>query len=397
MAVGVTGCLGFGTSGDSDGGQRGSDDSTSDSTQTEAPDAETNTPVATSTPSGGGQSIEIDGAWRTFQGDTANTGTGTETATGPTANPSADWTVTAEDEMWGDPIIVGDTVLAGSWDNKLYAVSLSSGEKLWTYDTGGSLSYPAAAVSGTVFIGGRDEVAALDIESGEPYWTTSMETGARGGPAVAHGNVYVPTQENLVAFSASDGEKQWQVRTGGPVSSTPHATADTIYFTSNDGNIYAVDTAGEIAWQQFVSDSGGFPSPTVVDGTIYVGWGDGNLYALDTADGSERWTDKTGGAENVAVADGTVYIAGYPLTALGVATQEPVWTTEEPEGIPSNFTVGQDAVYLGTDEAATLAYDRASGEQLWRHQGNYEPTTSLAISDGTLVYGDEYGNLVALS
>jgi outer membrane protein assembly factor BamB len=344
-----------------------------------------------------GQTIQIDGAWRTFQGDTANTGTGTGSATGPAADPSVAWTVTADDELWGDPVIVDDTVLAGSWDSHLYAVSLSSGEQRWSYETGDALSYPAAVASGTVIIGGGTEVAALDIETGESYWTTTVGSRVRGGAVVEDGTIYVPTQENLTALAASTGDQQWQVRTGGPVASTPHVSDGVVYFTSSDGNIYATDTNGEVVWQQFISSSGGFPSPTVSDGTVFFGWGDGNLYALDAADGSEQWTGTTGGAEVVAASDGRLYIASYPLAAIDIAAQTEHWTTEEPEGIPTNFTVGQDRVYLGTDEAATLAYDRESGEKQWRYQGNYEVTTSVAISDGHLVYSDEFGNIVALS
>lgn len=130
-----------------------------------------------------GDEPQLDGSWRTFQGDSANTGTGEGPVRGPTEEPSVEWTVTADDEVWGDPIIVEDTVLAGSWDNHLYAVSLSSGDLLWSHDTGGSLSYPAAAVSKMVFVGGGTEVAALDLETGEPYWTAEVESRVRGGPS----------------------------------------------------------------------------------------------------------------------------------------------------------------------------------------------------------------------
>lgn len=120
------------------------------------------------------------------------------------------------------------------------------------------------------------------------------------------------------------------------------------------------------------------------------------MYALDAGDGTELWTDQAGGSETVAVSRGTVFVAGYPLKAIDAETRETLWTTEEPEGIGTDFTVGTDRVYLGTDEARVLAYDRASGSKQWGRQGNYEVTTSVAIADEMLVYGDEFGNIVAL-
>jgi outer membrane protein assembly factor BamB len=396
FALGGAGCLGFGSDDDSDG-NAGNGGGTTNGNETEAP---TESATATETPDDtggeGDSGLTIDGTWRTFQGDTESTGTGGGSATGPSAEPDEAWTVAAEDELWGDPVIFDGTVLAGSWDGSLYAVSLSSGELLWTYETGGAHSSPVAVVSGTVFVGAGQTVAALDIESGQQYWSRSLDQTVRGGPVVADETLYVPTSGNLTGLSAVTGDTEWTFRTGGPVESPPHVTDESVYFTSNDGNLYAVSPDGEKRWQKFVSSSGGFPSPTVQGGTIYFGWGDGVMYALDTSDGSELWTDKAGGSETVAVSGGTVYLAGYPLKAIDAETQETEWTTEAPEGLPTDFTVGTDRVYLGSDEAKVVAYDRESGEQQWSRQGNYEVTTSVAIADEMLVYGDEFGNIVAL-
>ena len=339
----------------------------------------------------------VDGAWRTFQGDSANTGTGRETATGPAETPAVEWTLTTGDELGGDPVIVDDTVLAGSWDAKLYAASLSSGDELWSYETDDAVLVPVAVASGVVFVGNHTTVAALDIESGTPYWTTSIDGRVRGGPAVADGTLYVPTTDQLLALSATDGTRQWHVRTGGPVESTPRVTDDSVYFTSLDGNVYAVGTDGELRWQEFISTRGGVPSPTVVDGVVYLGWGDGKLYAFDAADGTELWTDRTGGAETIAVSDGVAYVATYPLKAIDTDARDYRWTVDEPPERPNSFTAGTERVYLGTREGKVFAYDRDTGREQWQYQGNYAVQTSVAIADGRLVYGDEFGNLVALA
>jgi len=381
LAVALAGCLG------GDSGTGSGDGDTDDGTPSDSDEPSSN--------DGNDSLPDGEGSWRTFQGDAANTGTGQGAATGPDAEPSVVWTLTADDEMQGDPVIVDDTVLATSWDDTLYAVSLSSGETLWTAQVGSSSS-PVAVGSGTVYVAGNDLIA-LDLDSGERYWTAPVNTDSRSGPALADGMLYVGATDRLVALSATSGDRQWTVRTAGPVASTPHVTDDTVYFTSADGNIYAATTDGELAWQEFISSSGGFPSPTVVDGTVFFGWGDGTMYALDASDGTEQWTDSTGGAEVVAVDDGTLYIAGYPLAASDIESRETGWTTEEPEGVETNFTVGEERVYLGTDEATVHAYDRERGEEAWRFEGNYEVTTSVAVADGRVVYGNEFGDIVALS
>lgn len=296
----------------------------------------------------------------------------------------------------GRPCFVDGTVLATSWDGYLYAISLSSGEQLWRYESG-SATAPVAVASNTVFVAGSKGAAALDLESGEPYWTTDVSVFTDGGPTVADGTLYVPGNEQLVALSATSGEERWTVRTAAGVGSTPHATEDAVYFASKDDNIYAASTDGEHLWQKRISSQGGIPAPTVVDGVVYFAWGDGVLYALDAADGTELWRSTAGGRETIAIKGGIAYIAGYPLRAVALDSQEPVWTAGRPEDIPTNFTVGTERAYFATWDAQVYCHDRETGNPVWEYQDAYQVTTSVAIADGRLVYGDEFGNLTCLS
>ncbi len=64
------------------------------------------------------------------------------------------------------------------------------------------------------------------------------------------------------------------------VSSPAIDTNGIIYMGSVDGNMYAVNPDGTIAWQLSLGGAIGSSPAIDFDGTIYVGSSDGNLYAI---------------------------------------------------------------------------------------------------------------------
>ena len=58
--------------------------------------------------------------------------------------------------MDSSPVVVGDKVVFGSGDGRLYLVSLATGKKLWSYDLGKELTASPAVADGLVIIGCED-------------------------------------------------------------------------------------------------------------------------------------------------------------------------------------------------------------------------------------------------
>ncbi|QCW02566.1 hypothetical protein FGF80_04655 [Natrinema pallidum] len=59
-------------------------------------------------------------------------------------------------------------------------------------------------------------------------------------------------------------------------------------------------------------------------------------------------------------------------------------------------TVADGVLYVGTWDAVVHALDIADGSPRWTYDADYEISRSVAVTDGVLVYGDDYGNIVAL-
>lgn len=108
---------------------------------------------------------------------------------------------------------------------------------------------------------------------------------------------------------------------------------DRIYVGSSTGDFWAFDGRGAQVWLYHASS--GIGSPPLLDAErdeIFVAIDDGRLHALRASTGEVRWLAEVGGAVGRA----------------------PVAT--------------DDAIYVMTDADVLAAYDRATGEALWRYR-----------------------------
>ena len=95
-------------------------------------------------------------------------------------------------EVLSSPAVSGGVVYVGSSDNRVYALDASTGDLIWSYETGDYVFSSPAVSGGVVYVGSRDNrVYALDASTGDLIW--SYETGDEvwSSPEVSGGVVYV--------------------------------------------------------------------------------------------------------------------------------------------------------------------------------------------------------------
>ena len=173
----------------------------------------------------------------------------------------------------------------GSEDNRVYALDASTGDLIWSYETGDRVNSSPAVSGGVVYVGSEDNrVYALDASTGDLIW--SYETGdwVNSSPAVSGGVVYVGSSDNHVyALDASTGERIWRYETGDVVVSSPEVSGGVVYVGSNDNRVYALDAStGDLIWSYETGDWVD-SSPEVSGGVVYVGSNDGRLYAIEVS------------------------------------------------------------------------------------------------------------------
>jgi outer membrane protein assembly factor BamB len=96
------------------------------------------------------------------------------------------------------PAIGNDVLFAGT-TNKLVAVNIKNGSKLWSFQTGGQVISSPAVAGNTVFIGSNDGcVYAIDAVSGKQLWDVSTGGEVGSSPSLAGGMLYVGSYDGKV-------------------------------------------------------------------------------------------------------------------------------------------------------------------------------------------------------
>jgi outer membrane protein assembly factor BamB len=178
--------------------------------------------------------------------------------------------------------VANGVVYVGSYDGYVYALSAATGDKLWSFLTGGEIFSSPAVADGVVYVGSNDQnVYALTATTGAELWSYTTGYDVVSSPAVANGVVYIGSEDGSVyALNAATGAKLWSFFTPGDVYSSPAVTNGVVYVGSEDGNVYALNaTTGAKLWSYHTGNQV-FSSPTVANGVVYVGSGDGNMYAF---------------------------------------------------------------------------------------------------------------------
>ena len=157
---------------------------------------------------------------------------------------------------------------------EFYAI-YPDGTRKWTFNARGPFASPAIGSNGIIYVGSFDNEGKLYAFDKQGHKLWEFRTGASIGnqPVIGlDGTIYFANLNQVFWAIAPDGTRRWTL----PYLGAPAAGANGVfYFGSNDGNIYAVNGAGQSVWKLStpLRNAAGSASAIAPNATLYLGWG----------------------------------------------------------------------------------------------------------------------------
>ncbi|MES2664976.1 MAG: PQQ-binding-like beta-propeller repeat protein [Pseudomonadota bacterium] len=154
-------------------------------------------------------------------------------------------------DVTGDPVISNGTVYAGTAAGRTAAVSLSSGERLWS--AGEGAMGPMVVAGGSLFlINDEARLVRLDAATGDviwsvemPYYVNEKPTKREGitahyGPLLAGGRIVVASSDGVLRmFNPADGSLTATADIPGGAAAQPAVAGGTLYVVGGGGQLHA--------------------------------------------------------------------------------------------------------------------------------------------------------------
>ena len=155
------------------------------------------------------------------------------------------------DDITGDPVVVGDRIYTGSHSGRMVALSLGSGNRLWTAEEG-PLNPVWPAGDSVFMVTDRNELVRLSTEDGTRIWGHELplfadrkpkrqaEIVGHFGPILAGGQLILASGDGqLRFFDPASGQLTGARSLPGGATSNPVVAGNTLYVVSKKGQLLA--------------------------------------------------------------------------------------------------------------------------------------------------------------
>ena len=209
--------------------------------------------------------------------------------------------------QWRRP--VAGRVVSLHWDNGwllaqtgagvFFAIRASDGTILWQKDFGSPLSAPPAAAGERVYLPLQDgRIVALSLQTGDEIWTHKLTNSASGILPVGD-RVFVGSRDNhFHSLSAENADSKWDWPTGADILGLPVLDARRVYFIALDNVLRGHNrNGGSMRWKRLLPVRP-FTGPLLSGDTLIASGIAAELYAYSSADGAPVGTFALKGAED---------------------------------------------------------------------------------------------------
>ncbi|HTF22255.1 MAG TPA: PQQ-binding-like beta-propeller repeat protein [Chryseolinea sp.] len=351
----------------------------------------------------------------------------TQDALGDTGilNPGVKWRFKTQGAVRGQPLVVGQLIMVGSTDGKLYGLDQATGALKWSIKTGAPItSSPVSTGSSVFFVSDDNHVYAADIGTGVVKWRFKMNALRQGywewdyftaAPVVADGVVWVGSGDgSLYVLDAATGKQKWKYETTGRVRAAPAVAEKVVYLPSNDGIVYALDkVSGKLLWK-FNTDGAGYDSrkfgwdrnaiyasPVIIDSLMIVASRDGKTYAVNIHTHKQKWSVTYGPtwAMSTSADRETVYIGWSDnslVTAIDLQTGKERWKFKAGSMVYTKPLLTDSEVLIGSADEKLYSLSKTDGTKKWEYKLGGSVFSAPVTEGGVVFAGSDDGYLYAI-
>ena len=319
------------------------------------------------------------------------------------------WKTKVNEAIEATPVTGLGSVVVVDVFGGVYALQLSDGTKRWErqLDTG---FQAAAAISAggdgrdaRVYLGDVEgNLSALSLDTGETVWTYATEGMIYGGPTFYDDTVLATSQDgNLYAVGIEDGQLRWQYETGDQLRCAATIADDVTFLGGCDAKLHRVRLDdGQSAGDPVEVDGPTGSTPAMHDGIVTVPIMSGVVYGFDakTSEVLWRYEDDQSNQEfhtDAAVRDGIAVVVGSSksVDAIDVQTGKRLWRyTLKRRSQASPIIAGED-VWIASADGRLIRLGLRDGAEKWSYEIRGSFLASPAIAGDRLLVADDDGNV----
>ncbi len=205
------------------------------------------------------------------------------------------------------PVIVGGDIIVASLDGTVRRLSTRNGRPVWQTEplgVGGILTAPAVAGDRLFVTTTDNRLIALEIETGKRLWDrrrphrSDLTISGQAGALVLGERVVTGTSDGqVVAYAVSDGATDWSVNLAGDadefvdVDATPVLAGDVVVTAGYATGLVGLSRKdGAVLWT--VPGEGFTTAAVDSDGIVYAPQASGRLTAVVAQTGAVLWTSQ---------------------------------------------------------------------------------------------------------
>lgn len=268
----------------------------------------------------------------------------------------------------------------------------------------------------------RGEVAAVSLDSGQVLWTQTIGAPFSGGPEASGEQLFLGTsQGEVVALATDDGRELWRARVGSEVLAVPRALPEDLapgllVVHTLDDSLHGLDrTTGDVRWRTPyaapVLTLRGTSTPALAPSGIIAGLSGGRLVKLEAGSGEPLWeaiiTRPSGRSELSRITDidadplviGTLVFAATfngDLAAVDLLTGTVLWRRQL--SVHAGLAADQRDIVVTDARDLVWRADPLDGSGRWSQEAlRHRQLSAPALLGELIAVGDSEGYLHLLA